>query len=38
MCGMIVAVEGAAHTLEHEGTTYYFCGPGCLRKFEAALV
>ncbi len=35
---MIVAVEGAAHTLEHEGTTYYFCGPGCLRKFEAALV
>jgi xanthine dehydrogenase accessory factor len=38
ICGMIVAVEGAAHTLEHEGTTYYFCGPGCLRKFEAALV
>jgi xanthine dehydrogenase accessory factor len=38
ICGMIVAVEGAAHTLEHEGTTQYFCGPGCLRKFEAALV
>jgi xanthine dehydrogenase accessory factor len=38
ICGMIVAVEGAAHTLEHEGTTYYFCGAGCLRKFEAALV
>jgi xanthine dehydrogenase accessory factor len=38
ICGMTVAVAGAAHTLEHEGTTYYFCGPGCLRKFEAALV
>ena len=38
ICGMIVAVDGAAHTLEHEGTTYYFCGPGCLRKFQAALV
>ncbi len=38
ICGMTVAIAGAAHTLEHEGTTYYFCGPGCLRKFEAALV
>jgi xanthine dehydrogenase accessory factor len=38
ICGMIVAVEGAAHTLEHDGTTYYFCGPGCMRKFQAALV
>jgi xanthine dehydrogenase accessory factor len=38
ICGMIVAIEGAAHTLEHAGTTYYFCGPACLRKFEAALV
>jgi xanthine dehydrogenase accessory factor len=38
ICGMSVAVVGAAHTLEHDGTTYYFCGPGCLRKFEAALV
>jgi xanthine dehydrogenase accessory factor len=38
ICGMVVAVEGAAHTLEHDGTTYYFCGPGCLRRFEAALV
>jgi Cu+-exporting ATPase len=38
VCGMSVAIAGAQHTLEHEGTTYYFCGPGCLRKFEAALV
>ena len=35
-----VAVAGAQHTntLEHDGTTYYFCGPGCLRKLQAALV
>jgi xanthine dehydrogenase accessory factor len=38
ICGMAVAVAGAAHTLEHHGTTYYFCCAGCLRKFEAALV
>jgi xanthine dehydrogenase accessory factor len=38
ICGMTVAVAGVAHTLEHEGTTHYFCGPGCLREFEAALV
>jgi xanthine dehydrogenase accessory factor len=38
ICGMSVAIAGAAHFLEHEGTTYYFCGPGCLRKFEAALI
>jgi P-type Cu+ transporter len=37
ICGMAVAIAGAAHTLEHEGTTYYFCGRGCLRKFDAAL-
>jgi xanthine dehydrogenase accessory factor len=38
ICGMSVAVARAEHLLEHEGTTYYFCGPGCLRKFEAAHV
>ena len=38
ICGMSVAIAGASHTLEHEGTTHYFCGLGCLRKFEAALV
>jgi xanthine dehydrogenase accessory factor len=38
ICGMSVAIAGAQHTLAHDGTTYYFCGPGCLRKFEAALV
>jgi xanthine dehydrogenase accessory factor len=34
VCGMTVVIEGAAHTLEHERTTYYFCGPGCKRRFE----
>jgi xanthine dehydrogenase accessory factor len=38
ICGMTVAIATAAHRLEHEGTTYYFCGPGCLRKFQTALV
>jgi xanthine dehydrogenase accessory factor len=38
ICGMSVDVARAQHTLQHEGTTYYFCGLGCLRKFEAALV
>jgi xanthine dehydrogenase accessory factor len=37
ICGMTVAIAGAAHTLEHEGETYYFCGGGCLRKFQATL-
>jgi xanthine dehydrogenase accessory factor len=38
VCGMTVAIADAAHVLDHQGTTYYFCGAGCLRKFEAALV
>jgi xanthine dehydrogenase accessory factor len=38
ICGMTVAIVGAASSVDHEGTTYYFCGPGCMRKFEAAPV
>jgi xanthine dehydrogenase accessory factor len=38
ICGMTVAVARAEHTLEHEGTTYYFCSAHCRRKFEVALV
>jgi xanthine dehydrogenase accessory factor len=38
MCGMTVAVAGAEHTLERDGTTYYFCSAHCRKKFEAALV
>ncbi|MEK6769198.1 MAG: heavy metal translocating P-type ATPase [Gemmatimonadota bacterium] len=36
VCGMDVAPEKAAGSLDHEGTTYYFCGKGCLEKFRAA--
>src|ERR1044072_3689849 len=28
ICGMTVAIAGARETLELDGTTYYFCGPG----------
>jgi xanthine dehydrogenase accessory factor len=38
ICGMSVAVAGAEHTLEYDGTTHYFCSAHCRRKFEAALV
>jgi YHS domain-containing protein len=33
VCGMEVETEGAQLTVEHEGTTYYFCGRGCLLDF-----
>jgi len=36
VCGMQVVVEGARHSTEHEGTTYYFCCGGCVAAFEAA--
>ena len=38
ICGMTVAIAGARETLEHEGRTYYFCGPGCRRAFETTRV
>jgi xanthine dehydrogenase accessory factor len=38
ICGMTVAVTRAEHTLEHGGTTHYFCSAHCRRKFEAAQV
>ncbi len=34
VCGMEVETEGAPHTFEYEGTTYYFCGKGCLLDFR----
>lgn len=34
VCGMTVAIAGAAETVVLDGTTYYFCGPGCRRRFE----
>jgi xanthine dehydrogenase accessory factor len=33
VCGMTVAVEGAAATAEHEGRTYYFCCGHCRSAF-----
>jgi YHS domain-containing protein len=35
VCGMSVTIATAKHRLEHEGTTYYFCGGGCRTKFAA---
>ena len=34
ICGMTVDLATATHTLTHGGTTYYFCGAGCRRRFE----
>jgi Cu+-exporting ATPase len=34
VCGMEVVIDGAQHTTEHEGTTYYFCAKGCKLDFE----
>jgi len=37
VCGMTVTVEvaqAAGLSVEHEGTTYYFCGRGCLLDFS----
>ncbi len=36
VCGMDVDPENAAAQSEHEGTTYYFCAPGCKTDFEAS--
>jgi Cu+-exporting ATPase len=32
---MTVDPARAAGQFEHQGTTYYFCGKGCLEKFNA---
>lgn len=34
VCEMIVNVETARWTSDHEGSTYYFCAPGCRQAFE----
>jgi xanthine dehydrogenase accessory factor len=33
VCGMSVAAVPASLHLEHAGSTYYFCGPGCRQAF-----
>ncbi len=35
VCGMDVDPDNAAAQTEHEGTTYYFCAPGCKTDFVA---
>ncbi len=35
VCGMTVKETTAAATTVYKGTTYYFCAPGCKRRFEA---
>jgi xanthine dehydrogenase accessory factor len=35
VCGMTVAVTESAESAVHAGVTYYFCAPGCRRRFEA---
>jgi Cu+-exporting ATPase len=35
VCGMSVDTTTAKASLVHEGTTYYFCCPGCLERFRS---
>jgi|SRR5829696_5003386 xanthine dehydrogenase accessory factor len=35
VCGMTVGAAGARHVAGYGGRDYYFCCPGCKRKFEA---
>jgi Cu+-exporting ATPase len=34
ICGMQVDPKKAAGSSEYQGKTYYFCSPGCKRKFD----
>ncbi|GAC1663121.1 MAG: hypothetical protein NVS9B8_01580 [Candidatus Limnocylindrales bacterium] len=34
VCGMDVDTLASDLTLEHDGTTYWFCGKGCLLEFR----
>lgn len=34
VCGMTVDEKKAAGTSTYQGTTYYFCGPGCKVAFD----
>ncbi len=35
VCGMMVDPAKAAAKFDYQGKTYYFCNPGCLKKFQA---
>jgi YHS domain-containing protein len=34
VCGMAVDTETSELSLEHDGTTYWFCSRGCLLDFR----
>jgi xanthine dehydrogenase accessory factor len=36
ICGMSVTIAEAKYTYEYQGTTYYFCCPGCKTTFRKA--
>jgi Cu+-exporting ATPase len=36
VCGMSVDPDKAAAKVEHSGKTYYFCAPGCAKRFQQA--
>jgi len=36
VCGMTVTPSPAQYQTEHAGRVWYFCGPDCRRRFEAA--
>ena len=35
VCGMTIDPKSSAGQSEYDGETYYFCGLGCKRKFDA---
>jgi xanthine dehydrogenase accessory factor len=35
VCGMTVAAIESTRHLDHDGVTYFFCGPGCADAFAA---
>ena len=35
VCGMMIDPAQAAAKFDYQGQTYYFCNPGCLKKFQA---
>lgn len=35
VCGMKIDPAKAAAKRDYKGTTFYFCGPGCAKQFDA---
>ena len=35
VCGMTVEQDSAAGSSEYQGSTYYFCSPGCKKEFDS---